>query len=119
MPIYLMFIGVLLSVEFCFTLKTYLKGAPFYNASASRKSELHHASAGHESETRYFFSRHCEHTVNCMSISGNDAVSSACSTGSEPIPGTRRGFELPRTEARRILSPLLAFANQPIFFQLQ
>ncbi|MGC1788841.1 MAG: reverse transcriptase domain-containing protein, partial [Terriglobales bacterium] len=27
-----MFIGVLLSVEFCFTLKTYLKGAPFYNA---------------------------------------------------------------------------------------
>ncbi len=32
MPIYLMFIGVLLSVEFCFTLKTYLKGAPFYNA---------------------------------------------------------------------------------------
>src|SRR5229473_3344078 len=38
MPIYLMFIGVLLSVEFCFTLKTYLKGAPFYNASASRNS---------------------------------------------------------------------------------
>src|SRR6266851_3218099 len=34
MPIYLMFIGVFLSVEFCFTLKTYLKGAPFYNASA-------------------------------------------------------------------------------------
>jgi hypothetical protein len=34
MPIYLMFIRVLLSVEFCFTLKTYLKGAPFYNASA-------------------------------------------------------------------------------------
>src|SRR5258707_14010850 len=33
MPIYLMFIRVLLSVEFCFTLKTYLKGAPFYNAS--------------------------------------------------------------------------------------
>src|SRR6266851_4388542 len=32
MPIYLMFIRVLLSVEFCFTLKTYLKGAPFYNA---------------------------------------------------------------------------------------
>ena len=51
MPIYLMFIRVLLSVEFCFTLKTYLKGAPFYNASHSRKSELHHASAGHESET--------------------------------------------------------------------
>jgi hypothetical protein len=25
------------SVEFCFTLKTYLKGAPFYNASACRK----------------------------------------------------------------------------------
>ena len=24
---------MLLSVEFCFTLKTYLKGAPFYNAS--------------------------------------------------------------------------------------
>src|ERR1700720_2709035 len=38
MPIYLMFIRVLLSVEFCFTLKTYLKGAPFYNASASGKS---------------------------------------------------------------------------------
>jgi hypothetical protein len=34
MPIYLMFIRVLLSVEFCFALKTYLKGAPFYNASA-------------------------------------------------------------------------------------
>jgi len=34
MPIYLMFIRVLLSVEFCFTPKTYLKGAPFYNASA-------------------------------------------------------------------------------------
>src|SRR6266851_3086282 len=29
---------VLLSVEFCFTLTTYLKGAPFYNASASRRS---------------------------------------------------------------------------------
>jgi len=27
---------VLLSVEFWFTLKTYLKGAPFYNASANR-----------------------------------------------------------------------------------
>src|SRR5216683_6123873 len=40
MPIYLMFIGVLLSVEFCFTLKTYLKGAPFYNASACRKSSI-------------------------------------------------------------------------------
>jgi len=38
MPIYLMFIGVLLSVEFCVTLKPYLKGAPFYNASASRRS---------------------------------------------------------------------------------
>src|SRR5467141_2042325 len=37
MPIYLMFIRVLLSVEFCFTLKTYLKGALFYNASASGK----------------------------------------------------------------------------------
>jgi hypothetical protein len=36
-PIYLMFIRVLLSVEFCFTLKTYLKGAPFYNASAEGK----------------------------------------------------------------------------------
>lgn len=34
LPIYLMFMRVLLSVEFCFTLKTYLKGAPFYNASA-------------------------------------------------------------------------------------
>src|ERR1035437_10042423 len=33
MPIYLMFIRVLPSVEFYFTLKTYLKGAPFYNAS--------------------------------------------------------------------------------------
>src|SRR2546427_2493659 len=32
MPIYLVFIQVLLSVEFCFTLKTYLKGAHFYNA---------------------------------------------------------------------------------------
>src|ERR1700694_5427719 len=32
MPIYLMSIRVLLSVEFCVTLKTYLKGAPFYNA---------------------------------------------------------------------------------------
>jgi len=32
MPIYLMSIRVLLSVEFWFTLKTYLKGAPFYNA---------------------------------------------------------------------------------------
>jgi hypothetical protein len=28
-----MSIRVLLSVEFCFTLKTYIKGAPFYNAS--------------------------------------------------------------------------------------
>src|SRR5437870_5468071 len=37
MPIYLMFIRVLPSVEFCFTLKTYLKGAPFYNASAEGK----------------------------------------------------------------------------------
>jgi hypothetical protein len=37
MPIYLMFIRVLLSVEFCFALKTYLKGAPFYNASAEGK----------------------------------------------------------------------------------
>ncbi len=36
MPIYLMFIRVLLSVEFCFTPKTYLKGAPFYNASAHK-----------------------------------------------------------------------------------
>src|ERR1035438_8751008 len=34
MPIYLMSIRVLLSVEFCFALKIYLKGAPFYNASA-------------------------------------------------------------------------------------
>ena len=33
-----MFIRVLLSVEFCFTPKTYLKGAPFYNALASRRS---------------------------------------------------------------------------------
>ena len=37
MPIYLMFLWVLPSVEFCFTLKTCLKGAPFYNASAWRK----------------------------------------------------------------------------------
>jgi hypothetical protein len=34
-----MSIRVLLSVEFCFTLKTYLKGAPFYNASASEVGE--------------------------------------------------------------------------------
>src|SRR5664279_4687724 len=32
MPIYLMSIRVLLSVELCVTLKTYRKGAPFYNA---------------------------------------------------------------------------------------
>jgi hypothetical protein len=37
MPIYLMSIRVLLSVEFCVALKTYLKGAPFYNASHSGK----------------------------------------------------------------------------------
>jgi hypothetical protein len=37
MPIYLMSIRVLLSVELCVTLKTYLKGAPFYNASCWRK----------------------------------------------------------------------------------
>jgi hypothetical protein len=36
MPIYLMSIRVLLSVELCVTLKTYLKGAPFYNAWESR-----------------------------------------------------------------------------------
>src|ERR1035441_9881878 len=36
-PIYLMSIRVLLSVELCVTLKTYLKGAPFYNASCCRK----------------------------------------------------------------------------------
>jgi hypothetical protein len=42
---------------------------------------------------------------------GNDAVSFACSTGSEPIPGTRRGFELPRTEARRILSVMSHSCN--------
>jgi hypothetical protein len=35
-----MFIRVLPSVEFYFTLKTYLKGAPFYNASASGRSPL-------------------------------------------------------------------------------
>src|SRR5580704_9326198 len=35
-----MFIRVLLSVEFCFTLKTYLKGAPFYNASACARLPL-------------------------------------------------------------------------------
>jgi hypothetical protein len=34
-----MFIGVLLSVEFCFALKIYLKRAPFYNASAWGKFE--------------------------------------------------------------------------------
>src|SRR5208282_1992111 len=39
MPIYLMFIRVLLSVEFCFTLKTYLKGAPFYNALQTEAKE--------------------------------------------------------------------------------
>src|ERR1700692_4635199 len=39
MPIYLMFIRVLLSVEFCFTLKTYLKGAPFYNALQTASHE--------------------------------------------------------------------------------
>src|SRR5438034_10760677 len=33
------------------------------------------------------------------------------------VPGG--GVEPPRPEGRRILSPLLAFANQPIFFQLQ
>jgi hypothetical protein len=38
MPIYfLVSIGVFLSVGFCFALKIYLKGAPFYNASASEK----------------------------------------------------------------------------------
>src|SRR5260370_11880898 len=31
-----MFIGVLLSVEFCFTLKPYLKGAPFNASEASQ-----------------------------------------------------------------------------------
>src|ERR1039458_1347920 len=36
MPIYLMSIRVLLSLELCVTLKTYLKGAPFYNAWKSR-----------------------------------------------------------------------------------
>src|ERR1035437_5533812 len=36
MPIYLMSIRVLLSVELCVTLKTYLKGAPFYNAWKAR-----------------------------------------------------------------------------------
>src|ERR1039458_5462770 len=36
MPIYLMSIRVLLSVELCVTLKTYLKRAPFYNAWESR-----------------------------------------------------------------------------------
>src|ERR1035437_7294240 len=36
MPIYLMSIRVLLSVVLCVTLKTYLKGAPFYNAWESR-----------------------------------------------------------------------------------
>jgi hypothetical protein len=39
MPIYLMSIRVFLSVEFCVTLKTYLKGAPFYNASGCGKLE--------------------------------------------------------------------------------
>jgi hypothetical protein len=32
-----MSIRVLLSVELCVTLKTYLKGAPFYNASCWRR----------------------------------------------------------------------------------
>src|ERR1022692_1749594 len=40
MPIYLISIRVLLSVEFCFTLKIYLKGAPFYNASAAYCQEV-------------------------------------------------------------------------------
>jgi hypothetical protein len=35
-----MFTRVLLSAEFCFALKTYLKGAPFYNASASGRLPL-------------------------------------------------------------------------------
>src|SRR5579864_4092791 len=35
MPIYLRSIRVPLSVEFCLTHKTYLKGAPFYNAWGS------------------------------------------------------------------------------------
>jgi hypothetical protein len=40
MPIYLMSIRVLLSVELCVKLKTYLKGAPFYNASGWWKFHL-------------------------------------------------------------------------------
>ena len=36
MPMYLVFIRVFLSVEPWFRLKTYRKGAPFYNASAFR-----------------------------------------------------------------------------------
>src|ERR1039458_673005 len=46
MPIYLMSIRVLLSVELCVTLKTYLKGAPFYNAwalGAAAEAELRSA----------------------------------------------------------------------------
>src|SRR5664279_5394788 len=39
-PILLMSIRVLLSVELCVTLKTYLKGAPFYNASCWRRCVL-------------------------------------------------------------------------------
>src|SRR5438132_14330247 len=39
MPIYLMSIRVLLSVEFCVTHKTYLKGAPFYNAWDTVKNQ--------------------------------------------------------------------------------
>src|ERR1035437_370610 len=39
MPIYLMSIRVLLSVELCVTLKTYLKGAPFYNAWETNKPQ--------------------------------------------------------------------------------
>src|ERR1700730_3242424 len=51
MPIYLMSIRVLLSVELCVTLKTYLKGAPFYNAWESRGG-LRDFQAGWES--RFF-----------------------------------------------------------------
>jgi hypothetical protein len=31
---------VFLSVEFCFTLETYRKGAPFYNASALNHPDI-------------------------------------------------------------------------------
>src|SRR6266851_8225055 len=85
MPIYLMFIRVLLSVEFCFTLKTYLKGAPFYNASASGTC--------------------AENTSNARGSRWSDLLSL-----SEPqfsiACGDRPPHSLPRSFTRLIFSPL-------------